>query len=53
MSGKKQNKPNPAREAFQAGCGLVNQNPVLSPLMKEATPILTTATPWPKRTGCG
>lgn len=38
MSGKKQNKPNPAREAFQAGCGLVNQNPVLSPLMKEATP---------------
>ena len=38
MSGKKQQRANPAREAFQAGCGLVALNPVLGPLMKEAVP---------------
>ena len=37
MSRKKQYASNPALEAFQAGCGLVSQNPVLGPLMKEAT----------------
>ena len=36
MSGKKQTKPNPAQEAFQAGRGLVALHPVLGPLMKEA-----------------
>ena len=35
MKGK-QKKPNPALEAFQAGCGLVRQNPVLGPLMERA-----------------
>lgn len=35
MNGK-QRKPNPAREAFQAGCGLVRQNPVLGPLLGKA-----------------
>ncbi len=36
MSGKKQTKPNPAQESFQAGRGLVALHPVLGPLMKEA-----------------
>ncbi len=35
MKGK-QKKPNPAQEAFQAGCGLVKQNPVLGPLLERA-----------------
>lgn len=34
MSGK-QKKPNPALEAFQAGCGLVGQSPALGPLLKQ------------------
>ena len=33
MSRKKQYASNPALEAFQAGCGLVSQNPVLGPLI--------------------
>ncbi len=37
MSGKKRQAVNPALEAFQAGCGLVMQNPVLGPLIKEAS----------------
>ena len=37
MSGKKQKKTNPAQEAFQQGCGLVKQHPVLGPLIREAT----------------
>ncbi len=37
MSGRKQQKANPALDAFQAGCGLVAQHPVLGPLMKQAT----------------
>ena len=35
MSGK-QRKPNPALEAFQAGCGLVGQSPALGPLLERA-----------------
>lgn len=35
MKGK-QKKPNPAQEAFQAGCGLVKRSPVLGPLMERA-----------------
>ena len=35
MKGK-QKRPNPAQEAFQAGCGLVKQNPVLGSLMERA-----------------
>ena len=38
MSGRKQQKANPAQEAFQLGCGLVACHPVLGPLMKEASP---------------
>lgn len=37
MSGKGK-KPNPALEAFRAGWGLVEQNPVLGPLARQATP---------------
>ena len=37
MSGR-QKGPNPAREAFEAGCRLVRQSPVLGPLMERATP---------------
>ena len=33
-----QKKPSPALEAFQAGAGLVKQNPVLSGLMERAVP---------------
>ena len=33
---KKQKRPKPALEAFQAGCGLVKRNPVLGPLMERA-----------------
>lgn len=36
MSGR-QKKPNPAQEAFKAGCGLVIANPVLGPLMQKAS----------------
>ena len=35
MKGK-QKRPNPAQEAFQAGFGLVKQNPVLGSLMERA-----------------
>ena len=35
---KKQKRPNPALEAFQAGCGLLRQDPVLGPLMERAEP---------------
>ena len=35
---RKQNKPNPALEAFEAGCGLVKKNPILGPLMERAYP---------------
>lgn len=37
MSGKKQGKANPAQEAFQAGCMLVAQHPVLGPLIRRAS----------------
>ncbi len=37
MIGKKQGKANPAQEAFQAGCMLVAQHPVLGPLIRRAS----------------
>ena len=37
MSRKRQTDANPALAAFRGGCGLVMQDPVLGPLMKEAS----------------
>ena len=48
MSGRKQQKANPAQETFQGGCGLVTLHPVLGPLMKQATPHFDNSYPMAK-----